>query len=92
MGLDLFVDIRIIVNSVAQMGHFNTILFLFLPVPMYLPFTSFTRAPAELRGLLKNKHLSSARVITNLYLVVLPSASSITIGNNKRAPFIKMLA
>ena len=64
----------------AQMGHFNTVLLLFLHVPLYLLFTSFTRAPAELRGLLKNKHLSSARVITNLYLVVLPSASSITTG------------
>ena len=66
--------------TVAQMGHFNTVLLLFLPVPMYLLFTSFTRAPAELRGLLKNKHISAARVITNLYLVVLPSASSITTG------------
>ena len=66
------------------MGHFNTVLLLFLPVPMYLfypmLFTSFTRAPVELRVLLKNKHISSARVVTDLYLVVLPSASSITTG------------
>ena len=66
----------------AQMGHFNTVL-LFLPVPVYLfypmLFTSFTRAPVELRVLLKNKHISSARVVTDLYLVVLPSASSITV-------------
>ena len=56
------------------MGHFNTVLLLFLPVPMNLfypmLFTSFTRAPAELRGLLKNKHISSARVITDLICIL----------------------
>ena len=67
----------------AQMGHFYIVLLLFLPVPLYLfyplLFTSFTRVRAELRGLLQNNTYSQLMALRLLYLVVLPSASSITI-------------
>ena len=58
-------------------------MYLFYP----MRFTSFTQVPAELCGLLQNKHLFSACVVAVLYLVLLPSASSITTcvrsGDNK---------